>query len=156
MRPLSFRLSVSAALVSFGLVAAPDVSARGVAVTGARGGRVGLASPGFSVRSAGPQARRPGFGRADRPGIGPGGRFGYGFGDRDRFGRDGGRGYGFGRYGYGYGLFGSSPVFIGGNGQPRVSVGAEPGLPVATGIAPSPVLPPAIYVIGKPRPGTRS
>lgn len=174
MRPLSFwpscrlmsvRLSLSAALVSFGMVAAPDVSARAGGVSGAMGGQVGVGRPGLSVRPAGFVARRPGSALGRQPGFGahhlgpgrnPGGRFGYGLVDRDRFGRDGGGRYGFGRYGYGYGFLGSSPALVGGYGQPRVLFGAEPGLPAAVGIAPSPVLPPAIYVIAQARQGVRS
>ena len=75
------------------------------------------------------------------------GAYGYGYGRHH--GRWGHGRYGYGRYGYGYGVggYGFAAGYVYGGGAYPV----EPPPPVSrplVGIPPSPVAPPAIYVIG--------
>ncbi len=164
MRALSSGLVMSAAAAVLVMAGIGDASALG---RGGGGSGVGGRSfGGGQVRVSG----RNGFGRVG--GFGIRGRIGFGFGpgarglsargfaghrfDRFargcRFGGCGSRyGYGFGSAGYGFDGYGFGSGSYGGYygrpyGQP--SGGFDQGIPASAGIRPSPVLPPAIYVIG--------
>lgn len=129
-RPLrSMLLGTAIALTTMSL--SPDAQARGGGFAGgghgggfAAGGRGGVA------------AHRPGYLRNGFVGYHNGRHWGGRFGRHDRFGRYGSGGLPFAYGGYGYGPAPSYDPIYRGESQP------------AYGIPPSPVLPPAIYVIG--------
>jgi hypothetical protein len=151
MRPGAFRLPFAAACLIAASVFSPDVSAapRAGFFAGARPlgfghhSMLGLgARPAFGLRALG---RRTGLG-GSAPAL---------FGRYDAFGRDRagsgryGRGFGFGGGFLGAGYFGGCCGAEG--GVAAIEERIKPEWPTSIGIPPSPVLPPAIYVIGGER-----
>lgn len=168
MRPVSscLTLIVASAALLTGISHAPALGgggSRGASGAGAVGGRGAIpagfapaSSPGVGVAgfengfAGGTAGSTLAFGRYGTGGsvgvplghgdAGPGQPGGYGGG------RGGGFGYGgYGGYGLPYGAFGGYP---GDQASPRIVHHARPTLPEASGMRDTPVLPPAIYVIG--------
>jgi hypothetical protein len=151
MRPGAFRLPFAAACLIAASAFSPDVSAAPRA-----GFSAGVRPVGFGHHSTVGFGGRPAFGlRAFGPRTGWAGSAPARFGRYDAFGR---HRAGFGRYGRGFGfgggVFGSA--FLGGccgaeGGVAAIEERIKPEWPTSIGIPPSPVLPPAIYVIGGER-----
>ena len=154
-------MRVVSGLCSFALISMASMSLTPGAEAAGSGFRPSSGYGGFGPHVLGsPRLRGPGGlqGRARfRSGYG----YGYGSGP---YGHDGYRGYGFGYGGYGlpytaagwgFGLGYAGDAF--GCGFDACSVGAAtppfhlPSYPTASGIRPSPTLPPVIYVIGEGR-----
>ena len=151
MRPGAFHLSLAAAIAL--LAASLTLEATAAPLSGG----AGPARFGSSFRTNRPTYRagirkgRPfGYGAAGfRSGTGrygQGNRFGRGYGNGYGYGYGGGYGFGFGGLPIGYGFGPWDDAFGGYDGEPAPA--SKPEWPSRIGIPASPVLPPAIYVIG--------
>lgn len=147
MRPVSSRLTHTMTMLVLAALTAGAAEARGGGGSG--GGGIGGGHGGLGGVSNRPGSAGRGFALAsrNRSGFNTARGFNHGSG----FGASGFLPYG---YGYGFGGFGGSGAGYGSgdgdDGRPRAGT-AYPGYVATPGIRESPVLPPAVYVIGDPK-----